>query len=282
MFYGYSLTDFHDFDSCPFRFYVRHHLDRKWDIDESNASIALGHILDQSIKRFHKEECYGTKSSKRLIKLVEDSVADMKSQVTQAKARGKHHFFESTVPFLTDEVIDQAIKVFTDYYVARKGDVRRSLGDIGFCEQVIEINGEQFKLWGGPDSLEMGEDGVAEIVDYKSRQNIEKGKMYMDMELMPKIYTLLASKKLRAMGHSKARFLVRFWQDPLDESYAQEFNLNVMTGEEFLFKQKIERILDAKEFTPCAGQYCSACNSEKKDEFIEELKNKFGISIIMK
>jgi hypothetical protein len=281
MFYGYSLTDFHDFDDCPFRFFVRHHLDRKWDIDQSNSAIALGHILDQTIKRFHKEECYGTKSSKRLIKLINDSVADMRQQVEVAKKRDRHHFFESTVPFMTEEVIEQAIQVFTNYYVQRKGNIHRALGEVGFCEWSVNINGESFKLWGGPDAFEIGDDGVAEVVDYKSRQNVEKGKTYMDMDLMPKIYTLLAAKKLLGLGHKKARFIVRFWQDPLEESFCEEFNLTVMDGAEFLFRQKIERILNVTDFTPCFKEYCSACNSGLKDNFIEELKNKFGISIII-
>src|SRR5216684_1684017 len=88
----YSLTDFHDFESCPFRFFVMHHLDRKYDIDESSAVIALGNILDQSIKRFHKENCYGTKSSKRLIQLVKDSEKEMRFLVAEAQYKGKKHF----------------------------------------------------------------------------------------------------------------------------------------------------------------------------------------------
>src|SRR5258708_30098898 len=88
----YSLTDLHDFEQCPFRFYVRHHLDRKYEIDESSAVIALGNLLDQSIKRFHKENSYGTKSSKRLIQIVKDAEAEMRYLVAEAKYKDKHHF----------------------------------------------------------------------------------------------------------------------------------------------------------------------------------------------
>lgn len=270
----YSLTDFHDFESCPFRFLVRHHLDKKYEIDESSPAIALGNLLDQSIKRFHKENCYGTKSSNRLIKLVKDSESEMRYLVAKAQNEGKNHFFAATIPYLTEDIVNEAIKVFTDYYVKRKGNIKRALCEVGFCEYPIKCEGDNYKLWGGPDCIEIGEDGMPEIADYKSRINLENGKAYMDMDLMPKMYVLLCSKKLLEMGHKTARFVVRFWQDPLDESFYEEFNIEAMSGQEFLFKQKIQKITGVKEFKPCGKQFCAACKSDKKDKFIKELEQK--------
>src|SRR5487761_1220583 len=55
----FSLTDIHEFDYCPFRFFVKHHLDKKYEIDESNPKVALGVLLDEAIKRFHDSKSYG-------------------------------------------------------------------------------------------------------------------------------------------------------------------------------------------------------------------------------
>src|SRR3989344_443953 len=191
----YSLTDFHDFDDCPFRFFVRHHLDKKYDIDDSSPQNALGTVLDLSIKKFHKFKFYNCDLSD-LEGLVRSVVKDMKEEVLKAELRGKNHFYSATLPFVNEDLILEAIKVFQDFYIAVDKKIRPAIDEVGFCEWVITKGGDNFKLWGGPDTLEEGDDGVPEIVDYKSRQNIEKGKNYMDMDLMPKIYTLFLNKKL--------------------------------------------------------------------------------------
>lgn len=270
---SYSLTDFHDFEECPFRFFVRHHLDRKYEIDEGNRASALGNLLDQSIKKFHKHRYYGAHPSE-LTGLVRSAANDMREQVRVAQERGKNHFYAATIPFLTEDVVSEAIKLFQDYYIARGQKINEAIDEVGFCEWVFPLNGDNFKLWGGPDCLEMGEDGVPEVVDYKSRQNLEKGKTYMDMELMPKIYTLLCSKKLLDKGFKKARFLVRFWQDPKDENFFEEFDLASMSGSEFLFQQKVKKILSTHDVGFCERDFCKACKSEKRDEFVQSLESK--------
>jgi hypothetical protein len=157
---GYSLTDFHDFDECPFRFFVRHHLNRKYEIDSGNEVIALGNLLDQAIKKFHADKLYGCKSSAKIKRLIDDSVISIKGQVTLAQMEGRHQFYETTVPFLTSEVIEQAKQIFLDYYIKRKGKINESLGDIGFCKYPIALQGDNFVLWGGADTLELGDDGM--------------------------------------------------------------------------------------------------------------------------
>lgn len=270
---SYSLTDFHDFEDCPFRFLVRHHLDRKYDIDEGNPQSALGNLLDQSIKKFHKASYYGC-SPEDLVGIVRASARQMKEDVEAAKLKGKNHFYGATIPFLTDELINEAIEIFQNYYQQVNQKIKPAILDVGFCEWPIKINGDNFKVWGGPDTLELGDDGIAEICDYKSRKNIEAGKANLDMELMPLLYSLLVSPKLKALGHKKARFVVRFWQDPKEESFSREFNLEAIDGEEFLIRQKIERILATAQFNACNKRFCQACKSELKDDFIRQLQDK--------
>jgi hypothetical protein len=269
---SYSLTDFHDFDDCSFRFFVRHHLDKKYEIDEGNRASALGNLLDQSIKKFHKHRYYGAHPDE-LVGLVKSASQDMKAQVQIARERGKNHFYAATIPFLTEDVVLEAIKIFQDYYKGRGLKINQAIDEVGFCEWVFPVEGENFKLWGGPDCLEMGDDGLPEVVDYKSRQNLEKGKTYMDMDLMPKIYTLLCSKKLLDKGFKKARFIIRFWQDPKDENFYEEFNLDSMSGSEFLFQQKVKRIISTKEVHFCERDFCKACKSEKREDFLSSLES---------
>lgn len=280
----FSLTDFHDFDFCQFRFYVRHHLDKKYEIEEGSEQMALGSLLDQSIKKFHKASFYG-QPSEHLVNLVRAAAREMREQV---ESKPGPSFYTNVVPFLNEELILKAGGIFKRYYESKEGKIRQSLGDVGFCEWIIgpaptgdpssrDSSGQVFKLWGGPDTLELGDDGVAEVVDYKSRESLDKN---FDMELMPKIYTLLVAKKLLEKGHKKARFVVRIWQDPEDESIFEEFDLNSLNGEEFLFRQKIDRILANKNIKFCNKPFCKACNSERKDEYLEELKSKHGLSIM--
>lgn len=276
---SYSLTDFHDFDECPFRFFVRHHLNKKYEIDEGNEALALGNLLDQAIKKFHQDKMYGCKSSAKINRLIDGCAADIKQQVARAQYEGRHQFYETTVPFLTPEVIDEAKKAFLNYYVQREGKINQSLGEVGFCKYPVTVNGDNFILWGGADALEMGADGTPEVVDYKSRKNLDKGRANMDMDLMPKLYVLFCRNILLEKGCKKARFLVRFWQDPLEESMYEEFELDSMRNIESLFGQKIEKILRVREFTPCGSKTCAACKSAKKGQFLEELEKR-GLRVL--
>src|SRR5258708_772072 len=192
----YSLTDFNDFESFPFRFLIRHHLDRKYEIDESSPQVAVGNLLDQSIKKFHKFNFYGCDVS-QIVGLVRAAARNMREEVEDAREKGKNHFYAATMPFLTQDVVNQAIEIFQNYYQKRNKKIRRALAEVGFCEYIIKTETGTFKLWGGPDTLEVGDDGMPEVVDYKSRQDIVKGKANLDINLMSKIYVLLCMQKLR-------------------------------------------------------------------------------------
>lgn len=272
----YSLTDFHDFESCSFKFFVKHHLDKKYEIEEGNEAIALGTLLDLSIKLFHKTRAYGVEVD-YLKNIVQAALREVREQVERKPGPS---FYSAMMPFLTPELVDKAISIFQNYYKKLGGKIKRSIMDVGFCEWIISTDNAKYKIWGGPDTIEMGDDDIPEIVDYKSRENIEKGKMYMDMDLMPKVYTLLCSKKLLDKGFDKARFVVRFWQDPEENSFQEEFDLSEVIKYEDLLKQKIERILSIAEFKFCNRSFCSACNSDKKDEYLLELE-KLGLKALM-
>jgi hypothetical protein len=287
--YCYSLTDLHDFDGCPFRFYVNHHLLKKYEIETGNQFIALGNLLDQAIKKIHKYSLYQLNlDNEDLYWIIREVDNDMRQQVQEAIDKGKNHFYQSSIPFLTAECIDEGYFCLREYIKTLKGngkelrkglrDLNNELIEVGFCDWIIQDNGEMYKLWGGPDTLEIGYDGVIEIADYKSKKNIEKGKLTMDMNLMPKIYTLLVSRRLKLLGYKKVRFIVRFWQDPLDDSFCEEFDLENINQYESIFIQKINNIVQNRMVSFCDSFFCSACKSDRRDEFIEELE-KFNLLV---
>jgi hypothetical protein len=274
---GYSLSDFHDFDTCIFKFLVKHHLGKKYEIGKGSPQMALGVLLDKTIKVIHS---YGEKSYRatpeRLVGAVRFSA---KKIIVEEKQSPKHpNFNTATVEFLTEEVLIAAENALLNYLTQIK-TLKKSLGEITFLQKTVEIDGEKYKLWGGPDTLEIGDDGMPEIIDYKSRQDIAKGKQHMDMDLMPKMYTLLMTEELLNKGYKKARFKVKFWQDPLDESFAQDFDLESLVEVEDLFKEKIRKINQNKLIDFCLMQYCEACNSDKSDDYVAELE-KMGYSLV--
>lgn len=273
---GYSLSDLHDFDTCVFKFLVKHDLGKKYEIGKGSPQMALGVLLDKTIKVIHS---YGEKSYRatpeRLVGAVRFSA---KKIIEEEKQSPKHpNFNTATVEFLTEEVLTAAENTLLNYLTQIK-TIKKSLWEIKFLQKTLEIDGEKYKLWGGPDTLEIGDDGLPEIIDYKSRQDIAKGKQYMDMDLMPKMYTLLMAEDLLKKGYKKARFKVKFWQDPLDETFALEYDLENLTEIEDLFKEKIRKINANKHFDFCLMQYCEACNSEKSGQFVDQLE-KMGFSL---
>ncbi len=292
----FSLTDFHDFDYCLFRFFVFHHLNKKYELAEGNENMALGSLLDQTIKIFHQSKAYG-QPPEYLENLVKAALKLMKERVARQSAPS---FYSSIMPFLTEELVTKAAQIFKNYYSTLDGKIRQSLGEVGFCEWIIKTDdpstlqhvqgrpeqgrrttgsGQVWKLWGGPDALEMGEDGIPEIVDYKFRENTEQGKTSLDMDLMPKLYTLLCANKLLDMGYKKARFVVRFWQEPLRNDFYEEFDLEEVKQYEELFKQKIATILQTKQVSFCEMPFCKACQAKNRKEYLKELEVKKIIQV---
>jgi hypothetical protein len=281
----FSLTDFHDFEECIFRFLVRHHLDRKYEIeDEKNERAAFGNLLDQAIKKIHKYKLYNLNlNNEDVYWIMRESAEDMKVAVARAKELGKYHFYQSSVPCFEDSIqlVDQATDCLVNYiWLLRQDgrDLKRGLTDskgetveVGFCKWLLDFEGSPYQLWGGPDTLEVGDDGTVEVVDYKSRRDVERGKASMDMDLMPKIYVMLASDKLKTLGHKKVRFVVRFWQDPLDETMMEEFDLDEISQYEKIFLEKIIEIEKNKQVSFCGKGFCPACKNERKEDFIREL-----------
>ncbi len=271
---GYSLTDFHDFEECKFRFFVRHHLDHKYEIAKGSDQLALGVLLDRAIKEVHRNKDKGSYKAPidRLVKSVR--YAEKLIREEEKNSPKCPNFSTAVVEYFTEDVIKTAEFLFHNFCTQLQGNFKEAIFDVGFCKWNLKVGNEEFVLWGGPDTVEMGKDGVPEVIDYKSRQNISRGKDGMDMDLMPKLYMLLTCQELLKRGFKKARFRVVFWQDPLEEGFYEDFDLHQIRDHEKIFAEKIEKILKQKEIDYCGGQYCDACNFAKRDDFLAELKAK--------
>lgn len=266
----FSLGDFRNFEKCYFDFLVRHHLQKRYEIEEGNVNQTIGTILDLAIKIIHRSKAYDQPLDYILTAIFKAAEAEIRDKVANA---GPKSFYGGTIKFLNEETIQKAKEVFKSYYQKRKGKINKAILKEKFWDCVLE--GEQvFKIWGGPDALEMGEDGVPEIVDYKYFEDPKKGKENLDMDLMPKLYTLLCASELLKAGYKKSRFRVISWTDPEDESLYEEFDLESVFLLKDFFKQKIQKILSITELSFCEKVYCKSCNSDTKEEWIKELKQK--------
>ena len=50
----FSLGDFHNFEKCFFGFLVKHHLQKRYEIEEGNVNQTIGTLLDLVIKIIYK------------------------------------------------------------------------------------------------------------------------------------------------------------------------------------------------------------------------------------
>lgn len=267
----FSLGDFHDFDYCPFRFFVNHHLEKKYELAEGNDRLALGSVLDMAVKKLHAAKAYNISNSflPIFIKAAETHIRD------QAKYEGPRSFYGPIVPFLNEDVTAKAEQIFKQYYteVGFKRAIHKNKLK-PFWKYTIK-GSEPLILWGGADGIELGEDGLAEVVDYKYYQ--EKSNYKLDMDLMPKIYTLLAAQELIQLGFTKARFILRLWNDPKNNDFYEEFDLTTINQLEPFFTAKIEKILRTTSLSFCNKDFCKACKSNKKGEWRGELSVKFNL-----
>lgn len=270
----FSLGDFKDFENCFFAFLVKHHLQKKYEIAEGSSVSAIGSLLDLAIKKLHLSKAYNQPLDYLLSALFKAAQNDIEEQ---ADREGPHSFYGSTAKFINDQTLKKAQEIFKNYYQKRQGKINQAILNKRFWECLLE--GEQIlKVWGGPDALELGEDGVSEVVDYKYFEDALKGKNNLDMDLMPKLYILLCAQELLKMGHTKVRFRVRSWTDPLDESLYEEFDLENVTLLKDFFRHKIEKILSVTEISFCGKPYCKACNSEQKQDWLKQLRVQFKLN----
>lgn len=273
--HSFSLGDFHDFDACVFRFYVNHHLQKKYELAEGNVNQAIGSLLDLGIKKVHQANAY-KQDPEYLVNLIKAAETDIQNEVLM---RGKNSFFGAIPPFLTPEIITYTQEIFKSYLISMKGKIKPAVPTFQmkkikpFWQRIIQSD-KPLKLWGGPDAIEMGVDGVPEVADYKYFENSEKGKSYLDMDLMPKMYILLTADDLIDSGFNKARFIARFWTEPGNNDFYEEFDFANIKNLEDYFKDKMERILRNKQLSFCEKEYCRVCKNEFKEEWIAELKVK--------
>lgn len=273
--HSFSLGDFHDFDNCVFRFFVNHHLQKKYELAEGNPNQAIGSLLDLAIKKLHLAHAYN-ESPDYLINLIKAASTDIKNEV---ETRGKNSFFGALPPFLTPEIINCAQDVFKSYLISMKGEIKPAAPTFQmkkikpFWQRIIESD-QPLKLWGGPDAIELGMDGIPEVADYKYFENAEKSKTYLDMDLMPKLYILLTANDLIEAGFDSARFIARIWTEPGNNDFYEEFDFASINNLEDFFKDKMERILRTRELSFCEKDYCKACKNSNREEWTAELKVK--------
>lgn len=267
----FSLGDFHNFEKCYFDFLVRHHLQKRYELEEGNKNQAIGNLLDLVMKIIHRAKAYNQSLDYILTSIFKAAEGEIRDKVERA---GPKSFYGATIPFLTKENISTAKEVFKKYYEAREGKLNKAVVKEKFWECLLEGSPPAggLKVWGGPDALELGEDGVVEIIDYKYFEDHQKGRDNLDMDMAPKLYTLLCAQELLKSGHQKARFRIRSWTNPGDESLYEEFDLeNVALLKDF-FRHKIEKILSVTEISFCGKPYCKACNSDQKEVWLKELR----------
>lgn len=271
--HSFSLGDFRDFDFCAFRFFVNHHLGKKYELAVGSPNQAIGSLLDLAIKKFHQTNLYG-QSVETLPGLIKAAEAEMREKVKASPT--PYSFYSAQLSFLTPEVINRATEIFRNYFQQIEGKINKALSRKTFWDYVI-VGDVPLKLWGGADTIEHGLDGLPEVVDYKYYEDQQAGVEKIDMDLMPKLYVLLASRELVKLGFAKARFKIKFWLDPKNDSYYEEFELANGPNIEAFFKDKIERILRSSELAFCDKQFCKVCNSDQREQWIKQLQVKFNL-----
>lgn len=279
---SFSLGDFHDYEKCVFYFFVSHHLEKKYELAEGSPAQAIGSLLDLTMKKFHFSKSYNSPLAD-LFYLIKAAEADIRQDAVK---RGTNSFYGTQVSFLTPEVVEKSWQFFQNYYQGLGGKIKKSIETPTlkktrpFWTYLLKGDKTSFQLWGGPDGIEIGDDGIPEVVDYKLSasknffEDSQKGKVNLDMDLMPKIYTLLAAKELLQAGFQKARFQIRFWQEPKENSFSEEFDLEEIFSLEDLFRDKIERILTPQELIFCEKDYCKACKASQRNQWTLELEKK--------
>lgn len=279
--YSFSLGDFYNFERCFFGFLVKHHLQKKYELEEGSPNKTLGSILDLAIKKLHMSKAYSQPVDYLSVALINAAVADIKAQ---AEKEGLKSFYGGTTAFLTPELIEKARVVFKNYWVKKGGRINPAIlaKDHMFWRCILNGNPSTgsglYQIWGGPDALEMGEGEIPEVVDYKYFEDPKVGKSVLDMDLMPKIYVLLCAQDLSKMGFKKARFRIRSWQEPLEESLYEEFDLSMVEPLKEYLRHKIEKILSITELSFCEKPYCKVCNSPLRSDWIKELQTQFNFS----
>lgn len=285
---SFSLGDFNDFERCAFSFFVKHHLEKKYELAEGNENQAVGSLLDLAIKKYHnlKQE---QQSETILPALIRAAATQIKDEVEYNRSLGKEFsFYTSQMPYLSGDVIEKATQVLEKYYQGIGGKVKKAIhkNKLKPFWKYRYIGGEDllasrqdFLLWGGGDAIELGDDGVAEVVDYKYYDNDSKSKEYLDLDQISKLYVLLASEELMSQGFRKARFIIRLWGEPGDESLYEEFDLTQMSGVADYFAAKVRKILGATSLAFCNNQWCKVCNHKNRTSWIGELGEKGWIKV---
>lgn len=133
--YCFSLGDFHNFEKCYFNFLVKHHLQKRYEIEEGNKNQAIGNLLDLVMKIIHRAKAYNQPLDYILNAIFKAAENEMRDKVERAGARS---FYGATIPFLTEETKTLAKEVFKRYYESRKGKINKVVLNEKFWECMLE------------------------------------------------------------------------------------------------------------------------------------------------
>lgn len=265
----FSLSDFKEFERCVFSFLVKHHLGKKYELeDQATPNQVIGSLLDLTIKKVHESKSYN-QPIEFLAGIVKAAEREMRDLVERS---GKQSFYGPQVELLSADLLKSAQEVFKNYFQELSGKLQVGLSTKTFWDLNIPSEDGIIKLWGGADALELGKDGVPEVVDYKFYANRENSLSKLDVDTTAKVYILLAASQLQSLGYTQARFRIRLWNQPLDDTVFREFDLESVGSFIDYFKNKAENILRYKEVTFCDQGYCRACKSDLRQQWESQIK----------
>ena len=134
--HGYSLSDFHDFDACIFKFLVKHELQKKYEIGKGSPQMALGVLLDKTIKVIHS---FGNKSYSATPQRLKGAVRYSAKLIIEEEKNNpkKPNFNTATVEFLNEDIFIAAENALVNYLTQVK-KLKKSLGEVKFLQELLK------------------------------------------------------------------------------------------------------------------------------------------------
>src|SRR5258708_38843152 len=83
----FSLSDYRNFEKCYFDFLVKHHLEKRYEIEKGNKNQAIGNLLDLVIKIIHRTKAYNQPLDYILGPIFKAAENEIRAKVERAGAR---------------------------------------------------------------------------------------------------------------------------------------------------------------------------------------------------
>jgi len=247
----YSHSRLWLFESCP-EFYKLKYVDKKLPIIPTSMPLFLGSTVHEALEWLYHQ-----------IKHREVSIDDL---IEYFSERWTKNFDENIKAENGDEyeAYNKGIRFLTDYYTKNKP----------FNEKVIAIEHKivfplddegKYKIQGFIDRLDMSEDGIYEVHDYKTNQVMKK-KEEIDSDRQLAFYDIGLK---HALGKDiKVKLIWHFLN--FNREVSSERTLEQL---EQLKKDTIElikRIESETEWPACGLRYCDWCSYKKENNITYE------------